>query len=47
MNIAYNMDCMEAMRQMPDKCFDLAKEYFDKQEERFAAYTAQMRMEGL
>lgn len=24
MNIAYNMDCMEAMQQMPDKCFDLA-----------------------
>lgn len=24
MNQAYNMDCMEAMRQMPDKCFDLA-----------------------
>lgn len=24
MNSAYNMDCMEAMRQMPDKCFDLA-----------------------
>ena len=24
MNIAYNMDCMEAMRQMSDKCFDLA-----------------------
>ena len=24
MNFAYNMDCMEAMRQMPDKCFDLA-----------------------
>lgn len=24
MNIAYNMDCMEAMRQMPDKAFDLA-----------------------
>ena len=24
MNIAYNMDCMEAMRNMPDKCFDLA-----------------------
>lgn len=23
-NIAYNMDCMEAMKQMPDKCFDLA-----------------------
>lgn len=23
-NIAYNMDCMEAMREMPDKCFDLA-----------------------
>jgi site-specific DNA-methyltransferase (adenine-specific) len=22
--IAYNMDCMEAMRAMPDKCFDLA-----------------------
>lgn len=21
---AYNMDCMEAMRAMPDKCFDLA-----------------------
>ncbi len=24
MNIAYNMDCMEAMRRMPDKWFDLA-----------------------
>ena len=24
MNVAYNMDCREAMRQMPDKCFDLA-----------------------
>lgn len=24
MNIAYNMDCMEAMKAMPDKCFDLA-----------------------
>ncbi len=24
MNIAYNMDCMEAMRQMPDQYFDLA-----------------------
>ena len=24
MNIAYNMDCMDAMRNMPDKCFDLA-----------------------
>ena len=24
MNIAYNMDCMEAMRTMPDKSFDLA-----------------------
>lgn len=24
MNVAYNMDCMEAMRKMPDKCFDLA-----------------------
>lgn len=24
MNIAYNMDCLEAMKQMPDKCFDLA-----------------------
>lgn len=24
MNVAYNMDCMEAMREMPDKCFDLA-----------------------
>lgn len=23
-NVAYNMDCMEAMRNMPDKCFDLA-----------------------
>ena len=23
-NVAYNMDCMEAMRKMPDKCFDLA-----------------------
>ena len=24
MNVAYNMDCMEAMRQFPDKHFDLA-----------------------
>lgn len=24
MNVAYNMDCMEAMRSMPDNCFDLA-----------------------
>ena len=24
MNIAYNMDCMEYMRTMPDKAFDLA-----------------------
>lgn len=24
MNVAYNMDCLEAMRQMPDKAFDLA-----------------------
>ena len=24
MNVAYNMDCMEAMRQMPDNAFDLA-----------------------
>ena len=24
MNIAYNMDCLEAMKQMPDKYFDLA-----------------------
>lgn len=24
MNVAFNMDCMEAMREMPDKAFDLA-----------------------
>lgn len=24
MNVAYNMDCLEAMRKMPDKAFDLA-----------------------
>jgi len=24
MNVAYNMDCLEAMRQMPDNAFDLA-----------------------
>ena len=24
MNIAYNMDCLAAMREMPDKAFDLA-----------------------
>lgn len=24
MNSAYNMDCMDAMRKMPDKFFDLA-----------------------
>lgn len=23
-SIAYNMDCLKAMRWMPDKCFDLA-----------------------
>lgn len=30
-NRAFNTDCMEAMRQMPDKCFDLATvPYFQK-----------------
>lgn len=24
MNVAYNMDCMEYMRTLPDKAFDLA-----------------------
>lgn len=24
MTVAYNMDCLEAMRQMPDNAFDLA-----------------------
>lgn len=24
MNVAYNIDCMKAMRSMPDQCFDLA-----------------------
>lgn len=24
MNVAYNMDCLAAMREMPDQCFDLA-----------------------
>lgn len=24
MNIAYNMDCMDAMKDMPDNTFDLA-----------------------
>ena len=24
MNVAYNMDCLEAMKQMPDNAFDLA-----------------------
>lgn len=24
MNIAYNRDCLAAMREMPDKAFDLA-----------------------
>lgn len=24
MNVAYNMDCMEGMKQYPDKYFDLA-----------------------
>lgn len=24
MNVAYNEDCLAAMREMPDKCFDLA-----------------------
>ena len=26
MNVAYNLDCMEAMREMPDKAFELAIE---------------------
>lgn len=37
MNVAYNMDCLEAMRQMPDKCFDLAvvdPPYFSGPEKR-------------
>lgn len=32
MNVAYNLDCMEAMRQLPDRAFDLAvvdPPYFD------------------
>lgn len=36
-SIVYNMDCMEAMRQMPDKCFDLAvvdPPYFSGPEKR-------------
>ncbi len=24
MNVVYNLDCMEAMKEMPDLCFDLA-----------------------
>lgn len=43
-NVAYNMDCMEAMREMSDNFFDIDREYFEKQEERFAAYTAQLSM---
>ncbi len=27
---AYNMDCMEAMRAMADKCFDLAAVLLDR-----------------
>jgi len=26
LNRCYNMDCMEAMRKMPDKCFDLSSD---------------------
>lgn len=36
-SIVYNMDCMEAMRTMPDKCFDLAvvdPPYFSGPEKR-------------
>lgn len=36
-SIVYNMDCMEAMRQMPDKCFDFAvvdPPYFSGPEKR-------------
>ena len=45
-NIAYNMDCMEAMRSMPDKCFDLAvvdPPYRDKAENQ---PTKDMRRNG-
>lgn len=37
MNVSYNVDCMAAMREMPDKCFDLAvvdPPYFSGPEKR-------------
>lgn len=46
MNIAYNRDCMEAMREMPDKYFDLAvvdPPYRDAEENR---PTKDMRRNG-
>lgn len=58
MTIAYNMDCMEAMRQMPDKCFDLAvvdppyfsgperRGYYGSGSSRIAAYDAGLDFVG-
>ena len=46
MNVAYNLDCMEAMKQMPDKAFELAivdPEYRDPDENR---PTKDMRKNG-
>lgn len=47
MNVAYNMDCMEYMRTLFDKAFDLAvvdPHYFQAQEKRFAEHTAQISL---
>ncbi|HQU40991.1 MAG TPA: hypothetical protein PLI89_14060 [Chitinophagales bacterium] len=49
----YNMDCIEGMKQYPDKHFDLAvvdppygfrTEYFDAAEKRYKEFTSQLVM---
>ena len=55
MNIAYNMDCLAAMREMPDNIaaydagldfvgYEIDKTYFDLQEQRFEKHTAQQNL---
>ena len=48
MNEAYNIDCLEYMRTLLDfvGC-EIDPDYFKKQEKRFAAHTAQLRVVDL
>ena len=45
MNVAYNMDCIAAYNLGFDFTgYEIDKDYFDAQEERFAAHTAQINL---